>query len=585
MKVLKIVLIVAAVLVVLVMAGLFVFLKTFDANKFLPQITQQATQALGRDVRVGRAELGFSWVNGIGLQVKDIVIADDPKFADNPFLTVERVEIGVNVGALIFEHKIQLVQVVVVSPHVVIIRSKEGLVNAATLGVRPVVSATDPATQTPGGSAGSLPAFLVNDIKITSARVTYVDEMFTPRLALELAHMDINVRDLTLTGPFGVTIKAALFSDEQNVRVDAKMAVDILKQSLLIQGMNIEADLIKFNLSRLESELSMLKPLSLKKLGGVLKVSVSDAQISAQGLLRLKGQSVLEKGFVLSALLPVPFESIQMQADLDEKKINVKSFSLVVAGGAVNGGVLLTDYLSDLKASATFDAQRINAQKLVEGYKAPVNMSGLISAAGELNFSGKSPEDVLSSLSGQVKGELKDGVLESMNLLAFGLENIPMLPGLLDSVMADFSSETQDEIKKGITRFEMCKADAHITRGLMQLDAADIMTRDFSVHATGTVRLIEDLSIKAEIRMEKELSRRLNERVKELSYLQDDQGKIYLPMKLTGRVVKPVLMPDIEYLTKKLVIAAGGDQLQKALGGSPAAAEAVSAIFDLFKKK
>ena len=251
----------------------------------------------------------------------------------------------------------------------------------------------------------------------------------------------------------------------------------------------------------------------------------------------------------------------------------------------MNGGVLLTDYLSDLKASATFDAQRINAQKLVEGYKAPVNMSGLISAAGELNFSGKSPEDVLSSLSGQVKGELKDGVLESMNLLAFGLENIPMLPGLLDSVMADFSSETQDEIKKGITRFEMCKADAHITRGLMQLDAADIMTRDFSVHATGTVRLIEDLSIKVEIRMEKELSRRLNERVKELSYLQDDQGEIYLPMKLTGRVVKPVLMPDIEYLTKKLVIAAGGDQLQKALGGSPAAAEAASAIFDLFKKK
>jgi hypothetical protein len=49
--------------------------------------------------------------------------------------------------------------------------------------------------------------------------------------------------------------------------------------------------------------------------------------------------------------------------------------------------------------------------------------------------------------------------------------------------------------------------------------------------------------------------------------------------------MKPIVTPDMDYLTKKLVLAVGGEELQKALGGSPAAAEAVGAIFDLFRKK
>jgi uncharacterized protein involved in outer membrane biogenesis len=287
----------------------------------------------------------------------------------------------------------------------------------------------------------------------------------------------------------------------------------------------------------------------------------------------------------LSALFPIPIEDIQLQADLDEKKINVKTFSYTLAEGADHGSALVSDYLTDPSVTVSFDAKAINVKKLAEGYKAPVSLSGFISVAGNLKFSGRSPEAIFSSLSGNVKGELKDGVLENINLIALGLGNIPMLPGLLDSVIGDLPVETQDEVKKGITRFETCKAEAHLVNGLMTFDTADIITRDLAVHATGTVRLVQDLSIKADIRIEKQLSARLVEKVKELAYLEDEEGRIYLPMTLSGLVLKPVMTPDIDYLTQKLILAAGGEQLQKVLGGSPAAAEAVGAIFDLFRKK
>ena len=121
--------------------------------------------------------------------------------------------------------------------------------------------------------------------------------------------------------------------------------------------------------------------------------------------------------------------------------------------------------------------------------------------------------------------------------------------------------------------------------GLVHLDGADLSTRDLAVHASGTVKLVQELSIKADIRMDKDLSLRLGEKVPELAYLKDEGDRIYLPMTVTGPLLKPAFMPDVEYLTKKLIVAAGGEELQKVLGGSPAAAEAVGAIFALFKKK
>jgi uncharacterized protein involved in outer membrane biogenesis len=585
MKVLKVVLIVSAFLVVVITAGLYVFLKTFDVNKFLPQITGQVAQAIGRDLKIGRAELGFSLFNGIGLKASDIILADDPRFSGKPFLMIDWVEIGLNPGALILQRKIQLVRVVIMSPRIVIIRSKEGLVNAASMGPKPSGSSSVPAFPSQGSPAGALPALLVNDIKIVDARLTYVDEMLIPHLSLQVDRIDISIRNFSLTAPFDATVKAALFSEEQDVSADARVVLNVPDLSADIKQMNIRVDLAKFDGPRLENELPVLKPLGLKEWGGNFQFFASDVQVSAQGLKRFKGQAVLDKGFVLTGLFPVLLENIQVQADLDEKQINVKAYSATVSEGTVGGTAVVSDYLFLPAMSITFDAQGINPKKLAEAYKAPLTLSGVISAAGDFKLAGRYPEEIMSSLNGKMKGELKDGVLENVNIFAAGLGNIPMLPGILDSVMADLPLETQDEVKKGITRFETCKVQARIVNGLMELDLVDITTRDLGIQAKGTVKLLESLSIRADIRVEKELSLRLSDKAKELAYLNDQDGRIYLPMRLTGSVMKPVFMPDLEYLTQKLIVAAGGEGLQKALGGSPAAAEAVGAIFDLFRKK
>jgi hypothetical protein len=582
MKVLKIVLIIFITLIILLTGGLFIFLKTFDLNKYVPQITEQAKKALGREVKIGRADLGFSFARGIALNVRDVVIADDARFSDKPFFSVDHVDVGLDVGALILAQKLQLTEVVIESPKIRIIRSREGAINAATIAA----SAPAPANTVPDEqrAAAAMPALLVKDIKVTGAELTYIDGMFSPELGVQINKIDIGVHDFSLTSFFDVTVNAAVFSSVQDLAVNARVQLDLLKTMVRIAPLKVSFDLAKIEAGRLNKELPMLVSLGFKQAGGVLSITAPEIVAGAKGVEGLKAQIVFEKGMLAASVVPVAVEDIVIKADVDEKQADIKTFSMVVAGGAVNGNALVVNYLTVPVVSAVVNAQGVDVKRLLASYNLPVSIKGKVEAVVNLKFSGVTPEEVMSSLDGDVKGGLKDGVLENVNLLALGLGNIPMLPGLLDSVTPSLSPESQEEVRKGVTVLQSCNVQARMSGGVVQLDAVDLATRDLLAHAQGTVDLKADMDVKADIRMAQDLSERLANSVKELSVLKDEQGRIYIPLGINGPIAKPKVMPDVEYLTKKLIAASGGEALQKVLG-TPEVSEAVDAIFGMFKKK
>ncbi len=577
MKALKVILVVFAALVILVTAGVLVFLKTFNVNSYLPQITQQVSKAVGRDLKVGGAELGVSLANGIRLEVKDISLADDPRFSDKPFFAVSRIEIGVNPGALFFERKVQMTGIVIDSPRIVMIRAKDGTINVQTMGAQ--VPAKGPDNQ-----AAAIPALLVNDIKIVNGSFTYIDQGSTPALALTLARIDVHVSDLSLVSPFQVSLKASLFSAQQNVTLDARVDPDLLKQAVRIKDLNIGVDLALIDAAKLEDQLPMLKPLALKKTAGLFKIDVPEAEAGAKGLATLKTQASLEKGLLLVGLVPVPAENITLNADISEKQVSIKTLTATVADGVIRGNALIVDYLSLPVVTGSVSTEGVNINKIAVAFSSPLGAKGILSGDGNVRFSGSTPEAIVSSLSGETKADIKDAVIENMNFLSASLGKIPMLPGLLDSIMPDLSQATQDDIRQGSTHFQTVHAQGHLVKGGFQLDAADATTQDLAVHAQGAFDFVSGFDIKVDVRLTPDLSGRLALRVKALAGLKDEEGRIYIPLNVKGPVAKPKVIPDIEYLAKKMIVAQGGEQLQQILG-SPDASQAVNAIFDLFKKK
>ena len=64
-------------IVMLAFGGLAVFIQTFDLNRYLPQLTEQASKILGRKVTVERAGFNLSLARGIVADIAAIL----PKYA------------------------------------------------------------------------------------------------------------------------------------------------------------------------------------------------------------------------------------------------------------------------------------------------------------------------------------------------------------------------------------------------------------------------------------------------------------------------------------------------------------------------
>ena len=584
MKIFKIVLISLFAFLFLLMAGIVIFFKTFDLNKHIPQVTRQLATMLGRDVKVEQANMGFSLSQGIGIQISGVVLADDPKFSAAPFLTVDRIEVGLNVNALVFQHSLQVTNVLVVAPRVVIVRSPDGQINAAGIGKLPVETGVKASSADTKAPPAAMLALLVKDIKVSGAEITFIDKTMTPELSLRLERVDVQMKELSFTQPFHGLVKAAVFAKEQNLTIDADFSVDIARQLVRITGLKGLIDLASIDPARLQQELPMIGPAGLKKFQGIVTVAVGELTAGAAGLSDLKAQVLLDNGEVVSTLAPDTLRNIAIQADINAQNIDVKNISLVVAGGSVKATALVSDYLTDPAVSTLVNGEGIDIKKLLESYKLPVKVSGALVFTADLKFRGKTPEAVMASLKGDVKGALSNGQLDNVNLLAMGLGKIPLLSGVLESAMSGLPAETQKASNQGITRLDTCLAQANIADGIVHISAADVATPDLQAHVLGTINLAGPLDLKADIRIVKEVSDRLTEKSGELAGLKDEQGRIYLPVNVSGTLLKVKIIPDMKYLAQKMIAAQGSEKLQEVLG-TPEAAQAVNAVFDLFKSK
>ena len=118
-----------AILVVILILFILPFL--IPVNKFRPTIEQQASTALGRKIQLGN--LSLSILRG-SLGIDDLSISDDPKFNSGPFVTAKQVRVGVELWPLIFSRQVNVNDITIVSPQVMMLKDPSGKWNFSSLG-------------------------------------------------------------------------------------------------------------------------------------------------------------------------------------------------------------------------------------------------------------------------------------------------------------------------------------------------------------------------------------------------------------------------------------------------------------------
>jgi hypothetical protein len=203
----------------LVIAAVVVALLNFNA--FLERnrdwVAERISAALGRPVAFGSVRLSLR--GGLGAQVEDLRIADDPAFARDDFLRVQRARVVVRILPALFG-RYEVRRLVLEAPEVTVIRTARGFNVESIGGARPAQPgvAPPPGAAPPSEAApGEVPAVLVSTIEIRDGVVRWVDRTVTPPRDLTVADVDLTASDVSPTTPVDVEVAAALLADRQNL--------------------------------------------------------------------------------------------------------------------------------------------------------------------------------------------------------------------------------------------------------------------------------------------------------------------------------------------------------------------------------
>ena len=239
-KILFILLVIGA----LVVGGAVVALLTIDVNQFRPLLVTQLQTATGR--RVELASIRRSWKQGLGLELRGLVIHDDPAFGVEPMLAVEQVSARLQLAPLL-RRRLQLATVTLDHPTIHVVKNAAGQLNIRTLTTQPAASSQQPAST----STMALP-FLISSLKIRSATISFQDLAAAPPLSIEMRDMDVTASNIALVNGVpqaklevrnGSVKLSTMQRPVDSVMIDARMTatqLDVTKCSALIGNGTLE---------------------------------------------------------------------------------------------------------------------------------------------------------------------------------------------------------------------------------------------------------------------------------------------------------------------------------------------------------
>jgi AsmA protein len=151
------------VVIVLVVSGVAALLLV-DANHFRPQIQSTLSQALGREVTLGKLHVSV-WSGS--LDADDIRIGDDPAFGKQAFVSAQSLELGVRLWPLLARRELHITSLTLDRPSVRLLQNRAGDWNFATFG-----GGDAPAPASPPSGASTRPlAFSVDKLRIVDGSI------------------------------------------------------------------------------------------------------------------------------------------------------------------------------------------------------------------------------------------------------------------------------------------------------------------------------------------------------------------------------------------------------------------------------
>ena len=565
MKILKIFFIAFVILVLVVIAAAFIFVKAFDINRFKPQIVSMVSKAFNRQVDFERVGLGISLRQGISLRISNLVVVDDPEFQKGDFLVVKDISLAVDVLNYIRKKKVDVSGVFIDSPRLTIIRKKDGSINVQSMS-QSGQGTTESAKPASIPAPLVLPAVLISSLNSENGFVTYIDYSMEPPLKIVVSDLNISVRNISLVDSFPFVIEGSVLSTKKNIHLEGKAQINLEKNEFTIFECKGATDLSEIAMERIPLEFPMAKGAVLpKSLKGKANLVLEKMSAGQKGLTDLMANILVTDASLQFNEIALPITDAQMNIKITKDDIIFDKIIAALGDGTIKGSGSIKDYLVKQDFSMTVNTDNLKLQDLIVQDKAPVKAEGIASSQILLKGQGFSPEALSSMVSGDAALSVSKVKLKDLNVLRTVLDKISIIPGLSEKIKTNLPERYKQKLTQTDTVLSDMKLPAKIINGRILIEETVLGADEFLFKGQTQVGFDSAFSLEGSFLIPEELSAAMVVAVPQLQYLLNENNLIFIPLKISGKASEMKFSVDAEYIGKRLLMNQAKNQLMKVI--------------------
>jgi AsmA protein len=192
-----------AIAVVLLILILFVLPFLIPVNKFRPTLEEKASVTLGRKVEVGNLSLSIIRAS---VGIDNLSISDDPKFNAGPFLTASSVRVGVELLPLIFSKQVNVTEIIIDKPQVMLLKDPSGKWNFSSIGGN--APAEPKKTEPTATSSNAAESLSIGKLHLTNGQITIGNTNSQKRSVY--APLNLSASNVSMTTQFPLVFSMGL---------------------------------------------------------------------------------------------------------------------------------------------------------------------------------------------------------------------------------------------------------------------------------------------------------------------------------------------------------------------------------------
>lgn len=502
------------VLVVLLVGGVFALPFLVDLNKYQDQYKPLIEEALNRKVQLQDIRLTV-WPR-IGARVAGFAVLDDPAFSSGPFASLSSLDVGVKLIPLL-SGKVEVEEITLHNPVITVIKNKNGVLNASTIGRKGVPVPEKPSRAPIPSTEGPLKLLAllaVDHVSLDGGKVTYRDLSAANPTEYVVQDLELVLREVRLGQTPQLHVASLVQPFNLPVRLDGTFGP--LRETMDIDVVNFQLGIGKTDFT-----------ITGKAAGNDATINISSPMISTANL-----------PVTLPLKKPVEVKNFQLAAEVkgQEAKLNSLSFQLFEGQVKGQGKMIAGAELPPFKGRVTIqDLQLGPALNAVSD--APVSVSGTAGADLSLQGKGFSMPDLTKALEGTGHLAVKDGKIEGVNILQEVADALKVAGiSMGDAKTTAFSTiETDLAIKQGVINVQRLLMDSH----------------DFQATGGGTVGFDQKLNLLVNLNLSQDVSQKISAASPVVQIAMKD-GRLSLPLTISGTAQVPSYGVDVKGLTGKV---------------------------------